>query len=362
MFIKRSSVCDNPEFLESRYIRQTRLPQIGHAGQERLGAATVLLVGCGALGCTIAEQLCRAGVGTIRIADRDIVERTNLQRQVLFDESDAGAGLPKPIAARQRLLQINSSVRIDARAMDVDADTIVDLLDAHGSSGPADLILDGTDNVRTRYLLNDISVQRGIPWIYGGCVGVEGRVMTIVPGKTACLRCVFPQPPSGDRLPTCDTAGVLGPAAQIVGSLQAAAAIRYLVDGQFETALLSFDAWLGRFHSLDLSDARRQDCICCGQRQFNFLAAGAGQSAVSLCGHGAVQIRPPRADRPLDISQLAGKLSSVGDVRHSDAFLRCRLHEPAGISMTIFPDGRALIHGTNDPARAKSIHARFIGA
>jgi adenylyltransferase/sulfurtransferase len=350
------------ESSESRYIRQMRLPQIGPGGQERLSAATVLLIGCGALGCTIAEQLCRAGVGTIRIADRDIVERSNLQRQVLFTEADADAGLPKPIAAGQRLERINSSVRIDARAMDVDAENIVDLLDAAGRSRSVDLVLEGTDNVAARYLINDICVQRGIPWIYGGCVGVEGRMMAIVPGKTACLRCVFPVPPSAERLPTCDTSGVLGPAAQIVGALQAAAAIRFLVEGSFQTALLSFDAWRARFHSLDLSDARRRECVCCGRRQFDFLVAGAAQTAVALCGRGAVQIRPPRASGLLDIGQLAGKLASVGEVNHTDAFLRCRLREPVGISMTVFPDGRTLIHGTADPARARSIHARFIGA
>jgi adenylyltransferase/sulfurtransferase len=347
---------------DSRYIRQVQLPQIGRAGQDRLAAATVLLVGCGALGCTIAEQLARAGVGTLRIADRDIVERSNLQRQVLFGESDADAGLPKPIAARQRIAQINSSIRIDARTVDVDGDSIGDLVDGNGSSGPVDLILDGTDNVRTRYLINDVAVQRGIPWIYGGCVGVEGRVMTIVPGKTACLRCVFPDPPAADQLPTCDTAGVLGPAAQIVGVLQAAAAIRYLVEGAWATTLLSVDAWTGRFHALDLSDARRQECVCCGQRQFSFLGIGSGQSAVSLCGRDAVQIRAARATGPLTMSDLAGKLQSVGDVQFTEFFLRCRLHEPAGLSLTVFPDGRALVHGTNDPARARSIYARFVGA
>ena len=206
----------------SRYHRQVLLPQIGQAGQERLAGARVLLVGCGALGSVIAEQLARAGVGLLRIADRDVVELTNLQRQVLFDERDVAEHTPKAVAAARRLKEINSEVRVEALICDVHAGNIEDFVDG-------DLIIDGTDNVETRYLVNDISVKHGLPWVYGACVGTEGRCMAVLPPEDACLRCVYPEPPSATELPTCDTAGVLGPAAALVASLQVTAAIRLLV-------------------------------------------------------------------------------------------------------------------------------------
>src|SRR5262245_34353204 len=205
-----------------RYHRQTLLPQIGEAGQRKLAGARVLLVGCGALGSTIAEQLARAGIGHLRNADRDIVELTNLQRQVLFDDSDAAGGLPKAVAAANRLSKINSTITIEPRVVDVDALNVEQLV------AGCDMILDGTDNVATRYLVNDVAVKHTIPWIYGACVGTEGRVMTIRPGAGACLRCIFPQPPNASELATCDTAGVLGPVASVVGAMQALAAIKLL--------------------------------------------------------------------------------------------------------------------------------------
>ena len=201
------------------------MPQIGAEGQEKLARARVLLVGCGALGCTIAEQLARAGIGFLRIVDRDIVELTNLQRQVLFDESDAASALPKAIAAAKRLKQINSSIAIEPHVADLDAGNAESFCDV-------DLILDGTDNVATRFLLNEISVKNNIPWIYGACVGTEGRVMTIRPGDGPCLRCIFREPPAPGELPTCDTAGVLGPIAAVVGAMQAMAAMKLIVGGQ----------------------------------------------------------------------------------------------------------------------------------
>ncbi|MGH7177690.1 MAG: HesA/MoeB/ThiF family protein, partial [Tepidisphaeraceae bacterium] len=245
-----------------RYQRQTILPQIGVAGQRRLAESRVMLAGCGAIGSVVAEQLVRAGVGFLRVVDRDVVELGNLQRQVLFDESDAAAGTPKAVAAAKRLLAINSSVTVEPRVRDIDSGNVHELAES------VHLIVDGTDNAETRYLLNDFSVEQALDWVYGGCVGVEGRVMVIRPGKTPCLRCVFPSPPKPGELPTCDTAGVLGPVAAIVGSLQAIAAIRLLLGtATEESQMLVVDGWNGRLRSVSMGD-RRPDCPACGRRRF----------------------------------------------------------------------------------------------
>ena len=255
-----------------RYHRQELLPWVGEAGQARLAGSRVLLVGCGALGTTAAEQLARAGVGSITVADRDVVEWTNLQRQTLFAERDVGR--PKAVAAAERLGAVNSSVRVDARVADVDADGVEALA---LEPRPADVIVDGTDNAQTRYLLNDVAVKHGVPWVYGGCVGTDGRVMAVVPGlgETPCLRCVFPDPPAAGELATCDTAGVLGPAASAVASLQAVAALKILTGHAADAAgsLLTIDFWRGRHRAIDLTNARRPDCPCCGLRRFDFLDA-----------------------------------------------------------------------------------------
>ena len=339
-----------------RYHRQVLLPQIGAAGQERLAKARVLLVGCGALGTTIAEQLVRAGVGRLTIADRDVVELTNLQRQTLFDEADAAEGAPKAVAATRRLGRVNSAVEVTPLVTDVHAGNIAELV-----SGGTDLILDGTDNVATRYLINDVAVKLGVPWVYGAAVGTEGRVMAVRPEETACLRCVFPTPPAPQELPTCDTAGVLGMAASVVGAWQAIEAVKSLVGAEFEPALLRFDFWKPRVHVVSLDQAKRSDCACCGQRRFEFLDAPAGESAVTLCGRNAVQVRP--AGRVvLSLPDLEVKLSGAGAVERSQYLLKCRLHDPLGVTLTVFPDGRSLIGGISDLNRAKSLHARFVGA
>ncbi|HEV8292203.1 MAG TPA: ThiF family adenylyltransferase, partial [Tepidisphaeraceae bacterium] len=223
-----------------RYARQMRLPWVGEHGQQKLASARVIIVGCGALGSVAAEQLARAGVGHLSIIDRDIVELSNLQRQVLFDEEDARANLPKAVAAEKRLRRINSSIEIRGVVADLHPENARELLDA-------DLILDGTDNAQTRYLINDVAVKQGIIWIYAGCVGSEGRVMAIAPGKTACLRCLFPSPPAPGEVETCDSAGVLGPAASVAASIQAALAIRVIVGHEVEPGILSFDLIDGRF-------------------------------------------------------------------------------------------------------------------
>lgn len=340
-----------------RYARQIVLPQIGREGQEKLRAARVLLVGVGALGSTIAEQLVRAGVGFLRVVDRDVVEPSNLQRQVLYDEADARDAVPKAVAAARRLGQINSDVTIEALAADVAGDNILSV------ARDADLILDGTDNVATRYLINDAAVKLARPWVYGACVGVEGRVMAIdPPGGGPCLRCVFPNPPAAGELPTCDTAGVLGPVAAMVGALQALAAIRLLIDRDRagNGVLLSLDGWNGRIRPADFSRSRSPDCPCCGGKRFEFLDAPPQTGAV-LCGRQAVQVRPARA-APLDLTGLAGRLSRAGvEIRATPVFVRLRVPGDDGVSITAFADGRAVVQGTADPVRAKSLYDRYIG-
>lgn len=338
-----------------RYHRQVLLPQIGPDGQAQLARSRVLLVGCGALGSMIAEQLVRAGLGTLSVADRDVVELTNLQRQVLFDERDVAEQAPKAVAAARRLQQINSEVRVEPLVCDVHPGNIESLIDC-------DLIIDGTDNVETRYLLNDVSVKHGVPWVYGACVGMEGRCMTITPPGDACLRCVFPDPPAPGELPTCDTAGVLGAAAAAVASIQVAAAIRLLVGSDHPQELMTLDVWKGRFHAVQLAQAKRGDCVCCRQRRFDFLEGASAGRSTSLCGRNAIQIRPSGATQLLDLAQVAAKLTSAGLVQRTAYLVRCELHEPRELRLTIFPDGRAIVHGTADPDRAKSIYARFVGA
>jgi len=354
--------------VSDRYHRQTLLRQIGQAGQARLAGASVLLVGCGALGTVTAEQLVRAGVGFLRIVDRDVVELSNLQRQVLFDEADATHATPKALAAVARLAKINSSVTLDAVPADVHNANIEELAGLSiGNSKPqtqhppVDLIIDGTDNVATRYLINDVSVKHNLPWIYGAAVGTEGRAMLVVPGKSACLRCIFPTPMNPTELATCDTAGVLSTVSAMIASYQSTLAIRYLVGDEVAPAMLSVDVWAGRFKQVDLTDARRDDCACCAHRQFDFLDAPASDSTTSLCGRDAVQVRPTTAT-PVDLNQLATKLAGVGRVQTSRFFVRCTLDAPESVQLTIFPDGRALIQGLNDPVRARTLYARFVGA
>lgn len=345
-----------------RYHRQSLLPQIGTQGQARLRASSILLVGCGALGTVIAEQVVRAGIGMLRIADRDIVELTNLQRQVLFDESDVKNGIPKAIAAGERLARINSEVKLEPHVTDVHPGNVEALAGCDGDSRRVDLILDGTDNVTTRYLLNDVAVKHGVPWVYGACVGTEGRCMAIVPPGGACLRCVFPEPPSPAELPTCDTAGVLAPASAIVASLQVAGAMRVLLQpvNTPPEPLITVEAWQGRFKTISLDHAKRSDCITCGRHVFQFLDAPPDGQMTSLCGRNAVQVRP-HSTAPMELSQMAQKLSRSGQVQRTPYLVRCELADPQGLHLTVFPDGRAIVNGTADLDRARSIYSRFIG-
>jgi len=335
------------------------LPQIGQVGQERLASAHILLVGCGALGTTSAELLVRAGVGHLRIVDRDLVELSNLQRQVLFDEEDARHGIPKAVAAAQRLREVNSSVEIEARVGDVYHGNMDEFAQFAGRR--VDLIVDGTDNVETRYLLNDYAVKNGVPWVYGACVGTEGRIMGVWPGATACLRCIFPQPPAPGELPTCDTAGVLGPAAAVVGAIQASTALRMLLESGKgpDASLLTLDVWANRFGSIGVAE-RREDCTCCGDRQFDYLDHPKHEAMVALCGRDAVQIRPAR-DGKFNFDDAVNRLQAVGQVERTAYLARVQLQEPAHISLTVFPDGRLVVRGTKDLGQARSIAARYVG-
>lgn len=348
-----------------RYSRQQILPQIGPVGQERLGRARVLLVGCGALGSIVAEMLVRAGVGFVRIVDRDLVELSNLQRQVLFDENDAARELPKAVAAADRLREINSQVRIEPIVADVNATNIESMAEG------IDLILDGTDNVATRYLINDLAVKHRLPWVYGGCVGVVGRVWGIWPERSACLRCVFPEPPRADELPTCDTAGVLGPAAVMVGGLQAATAIRFLVEGPQGqdrehlgemAGLISLDAWSGQYRTMASATIPAADCPCCQQRNFPFLSTNGIDFTTNLCGRQAVQVLRPGSAARIDLAVTAERWRKIGAVATSPWFVKCKLNDPPGIDLTLFPDGRLVVHGSAEPSRAKSMYARFVGS
>jgi molybdopterin/thiamine biosynthesis adenylyltransferase len=331
-----------------RFSRQTRFAPFGPEGQENLGAATAVIVGCGALGTVHASLLARAGTGTIRLIDRDYVEESNLQRQVLYTEADAQLGLPKAEASRIHLLEANSNVGIETHVSDLNPENADDLL-----SG-ADVILDGTDNFETRFLINDYSVREGIPWIYGAAVGSYGIAMPIIPGHTACFRCVYPEPPRGAQ-PTCETAGVLGPVTSLIGSLQAMEAIKVL-SGRSESVrprIFTADMWQGPIRETGMP-ARDPDCPCCGRREFTWL--NGRRTPVSLCGRNAVQIHELR--RPIDLAELALRLDGLGAIRSNEFALRLIRED---YEITVFPDGRAIVKGTTDIGLARGIYAKYIG-
>lgn len=340
---------------DTRYDRQRILPQVGDAGQRRLADARVLLIGCGALGSTIAEQLARGGVGYIRLVDRDLVEWTNLQRQTLFDESHARAMTPKAVAAAQRLGQINSQIALDPVVIDIDSGNIAPLIDT--PRGRVDLILDGTDNAALRFLVNDLAVHERLPWVYGAVLGMEGRVMPVLPGE-ACLRCLFVNPPQPGELQTCESAGVLGSAVSIVASMQVINGLQILLQADLPRVMQVIDVWTGRYRSIAIDGAKRADCPCCGKRQFAFLDAPPAGGAATLCGRDAVQVRPPHPTR-LDLAQLADRLDGKADLERQRFFVRIRTGE--GEQLTVFSDGRVIVNGTRDPSRARSLVARWIG-
>lgn len=367
----------------SRYHRQQILPAVGEEGQARLAASHAAIVGLGALGCAVADHLARAGVGTLTLIDRDLVDRTNLQRQCLYTEQDAAEALPKAEAARARLAAVNSEITLRTHIADLTPANADALLfgGCHGSaaalggcpvSRPAGphIFLDGTDNFETRYLLNDIAVRDSIPLVYGGVVATRGMQMTIRPSETPCLRCLFEDPPDPGTQPTCDTAGVLGPVVAIVAACQAADALRCLLGrgDQITPTLLEFDIWAGQRRRVDLASARRDDCPCCGLGRYEFLGREPGGDTLSLCGQNAVQIRPAGPDRPpLDLEALARRLAPAGEVDVRPFMLRFsppgeQAEDGGCMALTVFRDGRAIVTGTTRPERARSLYARFVGA
>lgn len=335
---------------ESRYSRQSRFAPLGEAGQSRIRKATVVVIGCGALGTVMAELLTRAGVGRLRIVDRDFVELSNLQRQFLFDETDAAEALPKAVAAARRLSRVNSDVTIEPVVADLVPANVEELFE------DAALILDGTDNFETRFLINDAAVSTGRPWIYAAAVGSYGLKFAIVPGRSACLRCVYPEPPQGAQ-PTCETDGVLGPLTSTIASLAAADALKILASGPETIAerLTTVDVWSGMIRQI-ATPARDPDCPCCARREFVHLD-GSRRAPISLCGRNAVQIH--ERQRPVNLQELAQRLAAIAPVRANEFALRASIDS---YELTVFPDGRAIIKGTTDPGVARSVYARYVGA
>ena len=333
-----------------KYSRQILFAPIGEEGQRRLLASSIVIVGCGALGAAAANLLTRAGVGRLRIIDRDFVEPSNLQRQTLFDQSDALAALPKSVAAQRKLHSINSTVSVEGVVADLGPGNASDLLACF------DLILDGTDNFETRFLINDFAVRNAKPWIYGAAVASYGLTMTIRPGVTPCLACLMETQQQGLE-ETCDTIGVLGPIVNLIASLQAAEAIKVLAGrtDALHGRLISSDVWSGHFQSVRI--ARNPDCRACARHEFVYLE-GDAQPHITMCGRDSVQIH--ERSRSLDLALLKDRLSpTVSDVRYNEFLLRFRIPP---YEMTVFSDGRAILKGTKDPAVARSLYARYIGA
>ena len=333
-----------------RYSRQILFRGIGESGQARLAAAHVGIVGCGATGSALAGLLARAGIGTLRIIDRDYVEPSNLQRQSMFDEHDAAESLPKAIAAARKIASLNSEIEVEAKVEDLVPANIEVLLEG------MDLILDGTDNFETRYLINDYAVGRSLPWIYSAAVGSYGVTLNVLPGETACLACIFPDSPRG-MVETCETSGILNSAVNLVASIAATEALKLLVDdvAALRRTLLSVDVWTNE-HAEISAAIPRAGCRACGERDFIHLA-GEGRPHITLCGRNSVQIH--ERQRPIDFAEMDHRLQPHGIVRHNDFVLKF-WHDP--YEMTLFPDGRAIIKGTTDTAVARSLYARYVGS
>lgn len=338
--------------MNERYSRQILFREIGREGQEKLLASRVLLVGCGALGASHAEMLARAGVGKLRIVDRDFVEFTNLQRQTLFKESDAAERLPKAIAAKTRIAEINSEIKIEAIIADLNNSNVEALIK------DCDLVIDGTDNFQVRYLLNDACVKNKVTWIYGAAVSSYGTTMTIRPGTTPCLRCIFDEMPDPGTSPTCDTAGVIMPIIATVAATQVSEALKILV-GDLDAlhgSLMQFDIWANDRQRIKLG-APNSDCKCCGQGVFEFLDADRQEFAAVLCGRDAVQIAPSKTTN-MNLEQLAANLRNIADVKRNEYLVRFCVD---GKEVTVFADGRAIVKGTDDPALARVLYARYVG-
>jgi molybdopterin/thiamine biosynthesis adenylyltransferase len=337
--------------VDDRYSRQILFSGIRAEGQQRLLTARVLIVGCGALGSAHAESLARAGVGHLRIVDRDFVEPSNLQRQTMFTESDAEQRLPKAVAAANHLRQINSEIEIEPHVLDINYSNVERLLEG------CDVVIDGTDNFVTRYLVNDACVKHHTTWIYGAAVGSYGVTMTIRPHQTACLRCIFEEAPPAATAPTCDTSGVIMPIINIVSAVQVSEALK-LITGRIEDlhgSLMQFDVWRNEWRRIG-TGAPRPDCKTCGAGIYETLSHGA-ESAAVLCGRDAIQISPPQPTR-INFSSLAERLRRAGEVKFNEYLLRFKTGE---FELTVFPDARSIIRGTNEIATARSLYARYIG-
>ncbi len=337
-----------------RYSRQIRFTPLGAEGQARLAAGRVAVVGCGALGSAVAMTLTRAGVGMLRLIDRDVPELSNLPRQVLFDEADVAAGLPKAVAAARHLQAINGGARIEPVVADLTATNVAALL------ADVDVIVDGLDNFEARFLLNEHACRHRIPWVHGGAIGAEGRVLAIQPGRTACLRCLVPDPPAAGSLPTCDTAGIIGPAAVVVGAVQAAEAMKLLAGAETAAAgrMLVCDLWTAAWRTVDLAPLAATGCPTCRHGDSPWLEGRLGGRSTPLCGRDAVQVSPPTAG--VDLADVARRLAAVAEVVSNPWMVRAEV-EP-GIRLSVFADGRALVAGTREEPRARAIVSRYLGS
>jgi adenylyltransferase/sulfurtransferase len=337
--------------VSARYSRQELFAGIGPEGQAHIRSSRVVVVGCGALGSVAAETMVRAGVGRLTVVDRDFVEESNLQRQSLFDEQDVARGMPKAVAAEARLRAINSEVAVSGVVADLSGENAAELLRG------ADLVLDGTDNFETRFLVNDVCVREGIPWVYGACVGAYGLALLVRPGVSPCLRCLLEERPAPGSGPTCDTAGVVGPIVHVVAGVQCAEALKVLA-GRMESllpGLVTVDLWQAQFDVMDLR-GRAPWCPACTEGRFEYAAAGAGPTAF-LCGRDAVQVRGAGAS--LDLGLLADRLARVGAVTANEHLVRFRTPEA---DLVVFKDGRAIVKNVRDTAQARSLYAKYVGA
>ena len=338
--------------MNTRYSRQILFNPIGKSGQEKLLSSRVLLVGCGALGASHAEMLARAGVGKLRIVDRDFVEFTNLQRQTLYKEQDAIERLPKAIAAKNRIAEINSEIEVEAIVADVNPNNIESLLEK------CDLVLDGTDNFQVRYLVNEACVKHNKTWIYGAAVSSYGTTMTIIPNETPCLRCIFEEIPTAGSAPTCDTAGVIMPIISSVSAIQVSETLKILTDNlnQLHKSLIQIDVWQNDWRKIKLS-APNPDCETCNKRNFEMLEGDSQEFFTTLCGRDAVQISAPKPTK-IDLPALAKKLKNLGEVKQNEYLVRFSVDV---FEVTVFQDARAIIKGTDNLVTARSVYAKYIG-
>lgn len=331
-----------------RYQRQTALPQIGREGQQLLQDSSVLIVGGGALGTHTANNLVRAGVGELKLVDRDYLEITNLHRLGLLDEEDLGK--PKAIAIKEKLERINSEVRVFAEATDINPSNVEQFIQ------DKDLVCDCTDNLLTRYLLNDACIKHELPWIYAAVIGTIGMTMEVIPGKGPCLRCLYPNQPPPGTLPTCETAGIVDTIPQVISALQATKVYKILLgEVSLPVNLTTYDIWTNQMDKMEVK--RNEDCISCSDRNYQYLEAELGQAVTSLCGREAVQINPLKEEK-INLDYLKEKLVEVGEVEKLEGILRLKVDN---YQLNIFKDGRAIVKGTDDEEEARSVYARYLG-